>query len=311
LSEDGLKLYAEFSGYLYRKTGLYCVGKDYILEGDVNFKSGNIDFLGDVHIKGSVTEGFSVTAGGNIVVEAECDGAQLKSRKGNVIVNGGFFGKGTGSIEAPMGKVSLTLAQDLSISCKELEVSKALLHSQVEAYSLKATAKDTLVAGGRLSVFGSVILSDVGAEGSRTEISILDEQEESFRRELHALEKREEPIRTEMEGLEKRLRGVQALMKKFGTGVPARIAGEIKQVGEDYKKLRNQLMNVQSEMKMIQVELDKPRANDYVFKIRGKMIWGVHLDMFHVSQILTLSDSGREYRLVNKALESFPATSES
>ena len=63
LSADGTKLFASDSGNLVYKGGRFNVETTFSISSDIDVKTGNINFLGDVVIKGSVQEGFSVTAG--------------------------------------------------------------------------------------------------------------------------------------------------------------------------------------------------------------------------------------------------------
>ena len=65
ISADGTKLFAAESGNLVYMGGRFNVVTTFQISSDIDVKTGNINFLGDVVIKGSVQEGFSVTAGKN------------------------------------------------------------------------------------------------------------------------------------------------------------------------------------------------------------------------------------------------------
>ena len=57
LSADGTKLFAADSGNLVYKGGRFNVETTFQISSDIDVKTGNINFLGDVLIKGSVQEG--------------------------------------------------------------------------------------------------------------------------------------------------------------------------------------------------------------------------------------------------------------
>ena len=46
----------------------------YVVPGDVDFSTGNIDFIGSVKVMGSVRNGFSVKAEGNVEIMGRLEG---------------------------------------------------------------------------------------------------------------------------------------------------------------------------------------------------------------------------------------------
>jgi len=66
----------------------------YSLNNGVNYETGNIDFAGEVFVQGSIAEGFSVRAGGDVTVtETVADGAEIVSESGSVTVGRGVVGR--------------------------------------------------------------------------------------------------------------------------------------------------------------------------------------------------------------------------
>lgn len=59
---EGNKIIATIDGKPAIKNNTFKVNKLYIINGDVDIKTGNINFIGDVDVKGTVTEGMSVVA---------------------------------------------------------------------------------------------------------------------------------------------------------------------------------------------------------------------------------------------------------
>lgn len=64
LDETGHNLYSTIDGHVRVVEDKIAVEPVYEVGGDVDFASGNIDFVGDVVIRGAVTSGFKVRAGG-------------------------------------------------------------------------------------------------------------------------------------------------------------------------------------------------------------------------------------------------------
>jgi uncharacterized protein len=66
--DGGLKVYSETTGRPEAKNSIINVYEVYEVPGDVNVSTGNIEFSGDVLIKGSVAEGMRVKSGGRITL---------------------------------------------------------------------------------------------------------------------------------------------------------------------------------------------------------------------------------------------------
>lgn len=90
LSEDGLSLIAATDGHIYFAGNAFCVDSSVTVNGDVDASIGNIDFIGDVIIKGEVQDGFSivseknVTVGGNVTKSTIKAGGSITIKKGSI-----------------------------------------------------------------------------------------------------------------------------------------------------------------------------------------------------------------------------------
>ena len=77
LVNDGTELIAALDGNLRFSKGEFTVEEDLVINGDVDVSSGNIDFIGNVSIRGSVFEGYKVTSKKNITINGSVTGAEL------------------------------------------------------------------------------------------------------------------------------------------------------------------------------------------------------------------------------------------
>lgn len=78
VSEDGRRLYAATNGLLEVVGDQVSVRPDYVVDGDVDLSTGSVSFSGDVIVRGSVQPGFSVRAGGQVVVMGDVDDADVE-----------------------------------------------------------------------------------------------------------------------------------------------------------------------------------------------------------------------------------------
>ena len=92
ISEDRTELYSEVQGHVRLANGQVYVSDVYTVPKDVDNSTGNIEFAGNVHIKGNVKGGFSVIARGDVVVEGVVEDALIQAG-GQVIVRRGCRGQ--------------------------------------------------------------------------------------------------------------------------------------------------------------------------------------------------------------------------
>ncbi|MBN1577115.1 MAG: DUF342 domain-containing protein [Chitinispirillaceae bacterium] len=98
-SDDGTQLFADSAGSVIINGSLIEVVNTYIVNGDVDYSTGNIIFNGNVLINGNVPDGFEVKAEGDIIVAKIVESARLEAGR-DIVIKGGVQGKGKGLISA-------------------------------------------------------------------------------------------------------------------------------------------------------------------------------------------------------------------
>ncbi len=139
LSEDEKQVIATRKGVpMYKKgrTHLLRVDDIYTHKGDVDIKSGNIDFRGHFKIMGDVTEGMKVSADGDIEIGGSSSGAELLAG-GSIVLKGNCI-----KCKVQAGWVDLVL-KDIYIDLEEMHASveNALHASEEIAKALEAKGK--------------------------------------------------------------------------------------------------------------------------------------------------------------------------
>lgn len=81
------RLVAAISGRLNATGKLVEVIPLLVIKGDVNLKTGNIRFNGDVQVEGSVTQGMAVEAQGMVTVKGMVEGAEISARDGIITLS--------------------------------------------------------------------------------------------------------------------------------------------------------------------------------------------------------------------------------
>jgi uncharacterized protein (DUF342 family) len=85
LSVDGLTLSASVSGHLVYDKNAFTVRRVLDINADIDFNTGNIEFLSDINVRGNVGEGFKViSTGGNVTIEGGIFSGALIKAAGNI-----------------------------------------------------------------------------------------------------------------------------------------------------------------------------------------------------------------------------------
>lgn len=146
-TDDGV-LVSEIEGQVVKDGRKVNVLPIHEVNGSVDINTGNIDFVGNVIIKGDVEEGFQIEAGGNVEVRGHVSAAQIESG-GEVVIKKGFVGKEKGKIFAE-GDVKIKFIENGYVKTEgSIIVSDAVMHSRLNAGEdiIVKEAKGLLVGG--------------------------------------------------------------------------------------------------------------------------------------------------------------------
>ena len=91
LSEDGTAIYSTIDGQVEFDGRKINVSETLFFKGDIDKSTGNIKFIGNVVIEGTVLDNFVVEAGGNIEIGGTVGSATLKA-DGNILLRSGIIG---------------------------------------------------------------------------------------------------------------------------------------------------------------------------------------------------------------------------
>tara|TARA_B110000483_G_scaffold243393_1_gene332951 strand:+ start:862 stop:2481 length:1620 start_codon:yes stop_codon:yes gene_type:complete len=235
ISEDNLELRALNSGYLYREGLAISVGRLYVVQGNVSFKTGNIKYSGDVVIHGNVQANFEVIADGDITIEGEVEAARVISTNGFVHIKRGVFGKGKAFISGAKG-VRVNMAQHSEIISEGIvEFDLHLFDTKVKAEALIASGSNSLINNCDIVVYDRVACHKIGTPaGATTKIEFLNRKEEEALVKFDNLNTLYIKLQVTLEGLENRLRSMKAMLKR-ATEITQRSKDQLKKVLIEYE----------------------------------------------------------------------------
>ena len=147
--EAGCKYYASTEGNVTIEGNRLTVTPIYVVEGNLDAATGDVDFHGDVLVQGNVFAGVTVKTTGNITVNGHVETANLFAGK-DVILKNGMQGAGNGVIRAGGNVMARFIEQAQVFAGNEINTG-ALLNCEVEA------GHNVVVSGNRGTIIGGTV----------------------------------------------------------------------------------------------------------------------------------------------------------
>ncbi|MDO5293969.1 MAG: FapA family protein [bacterium] len=234
LSEDGMSMYTNVSGHVYLVDDKVFVSNIYEVLGDVNASTGNIEYDGDIHVKGNVSSGYSLKATGQIIVEGVVEGSRLEA-DGPIIIMGGIQGMNKAYIKSQLN-VTAKFIENATVEAGLHLLTETIMHSKVSAGGyVKVEGKRGLIIGGEVHAAESVTFKVAGSPMSAfTLIEVgLDPSVVTEYRTLDAEVKKEQQEFTQLTQI------LSTYRQKLATGLklnPSQVQ-TVRQIGARVKEL--------------------------------------------------------------------------
>lgn len=273
-NEDRTEIYSEVTGHASLVDGKVFVSDVYEVPADVDNSIGNVEYTGNVHVKGNVKGGFTVKAKGDVIVEGVVEDAWIEAG-GQIIVKRGIHGKGKGRLIAE-GNIICQFIENAIVSSGGFIETDSILHSQVSAYSeIHASGKKGFITGGVIRAGALVEAQTIGSEmGSVTRVEVGTDPNKKER-----FQQLKKIINEKSEELEKMKTILATYTKKLQSGEqlqPERM-GYVQKLAYAYKALKEELEPFKAEYSSIQKEL--MLANGAKIQIRKTIFSGVTISI--------------------------------
>ncbi len=168
LVDGDTQIIAAVDGNLVYKNGSFCVEETLLINGDVEVATGNVDFIGDIVIKGSVFEGFRVTSKRKITINGTVTGAEL-SADGDIFVKIGIIN----STVTCKSNVKLGFCENSRIQCEGNVESASFVGGEVFAGQKMIASGKGVIMGGKYTALDGVEASVIGSDKYvKTEITL-------------------------------------------------------------------------------------------------------------------------------------------
>jgi uncharacterized protein (DUF342 family) len=275
VSDDNETIISDINGRVVMTNGLISVEPVYIVDGDVNLKTGNIIFLGTVVVNGNIEDGFSVKASGNIEISGTVAKSDLDA-EGDIVIRQGINAKGEGHIHA--GKsVWARFIQNANVSAGNMVIaSDGIINSQVDAASrIICQGKRAAIMGGRLRACEEINAKVLGNPTSGTETICEVGFDPKSKEELDRLQT-EKDITTKL--LDEAKLNIQALIniKQHRKSLPDDKELYLKELMDNRNKLATDLKKAEEDIRKIQDYLGNLKARGKV-SVSSRVYPGVRI----------------------------------
>jgi uncharacterized protein (DUF342 family) len=259
VAEDEVTILSNINGQVMLTNGKINVQPIYTVKGDVNLRTGNIIFLGTVIITGSVDDGFSVKATGNIEVHGTVEKAELDA-EGDIIVNQGINGKGSGVVRAGRSVWARFIENAQVEAGNMVSVADGIINSRVDAAKrIVCQGKRAHIVGGRLRAAEEISAKILGSPVSGTETILEVGFDPKSKSELEKFHKLRTSSRKELEEVRLNLRTLVNI-KKERKSLPEDKEADMQDLIDrrdtlmkDYKKAEEKIAQIQQHLEGIKI----------------------------------------------------------
>ena len=275
---DGGRVIASCDGRFQVTADSFWVDEVLDILGDVDLRVGNIDFPGDVVIRGEIRDGFTVKAGKSILCTGVIGAARIECG-GDLVSQRGIVGREKAVIKAG-GAVEAKFLEGCALDADgPVRVRTSILGSTVHTKDRLEMGERGIIIGGIIKAQNGVLAAQIGTErGPRTEIHCgID-----FRVEQKLVWIRDRNI-----ALAFKLREIDAKMK---TGPKVReVLSPLRE------KIKAAIHQLNESARALVSGLDRNEGADV--SVRGSVHPGTYIEICHVSYFVTRPRSFLSFRL--------------
>jgi len=252
-------LYATCDGHVTMVDGKVMVDSVLVIGQDIDYATGNIDFVGNVIIHGNVNSGFKVQATGDIEIKGFIESAQVIAG-GSIQVKGGITSGSKGLVKAGQDVYARFIENSTVEAGGDIWVRDSIMQSVVRSGgSIKVTDRKAIIVGGIIQAYNLVeskVLGSQLATQTIVEVGI----NPHFREEYHNLIKAKTEKKKIYDNLSQSLQSFQR------SGVSLENLSDKKRLTlikmlDEFKKLRQEIASYEERLSFLEAEFEKTQSS--------------------------------------------------
>lgn len=216
LAEDGCTILAACNGEVLLQGNKISV-EPVREEKGVNIKTGHIDFMGTVIVRGNVEDGFNIKADGNVEIFGSVGSCRIEAG-GDIIISQGFVGRHIGEVITKK-TVWAHHVENAKIKAEYVIVNDSIINSEVQASKkIVLRGKRAQISGGHLIATEEITAKTMG-NSSGVETILEAGTDPKSKNRLIELQTSQKQLVTELEEVEKEISHLEE-QKKVRRALP-------------------------------------------------------------------------------------------
>lgn len=256
LDAERQKLYAAIDGLVtITEQDRINVFPVFEVNGDVDYSVGNIDFVGNVVIRGNVLSGFKVRAAGDIRIVGGVEAAEVIS-DGSIEITAGVMGTGKGLVKAAKN-VKCSFIQEGNVEAGDtILATQSIMHSTVRAGKrVECMGAKGLIVGGLVQAGEHIkarVIGNTTSTPTVLEVGVLPE----LRNEMSELRVRLRELTANADKSDKALKLLDQMaaagqLSPDKAAMRTRLAATRKQMKEEMAEIRERILEIEKSLEDI------------------------------------------------------------
>ncbi len=233
LSEDGLSLYAALDGQPHLDAlGNVTVNPELVIDGDVDFETGNIDFKGNILVKGAVKEGFVIK--GVSLTAQEIEGSRVDIT-GDLCVSSGI----TDAKISAQGNIHAKFINQCEIGCfGDLVIQKEIIDSSIAVSGAVENSSGHIITS-KIAAKAGIEAGNVGTDASKpATLKVgVDEHADHL---IQQIDRALEESKTRLKDMKEKIKTIEEQDQD--------LYGLITQKAQEQEQARNEIKNLKDAM---------------------------------------------------------------
>ncbi len=264
-SADRNMFISRFDGIPVIEGGTVTINQAYVVEGDLNFKTGDINFDGNLVVTGNVDSGATAEASGDVQVNGFVQNGTVLAG-GRVIVDNGIVTGKTGRIRAGMGVQAGFIENSTVRTPGDIVVMESVINSHLQCGGIARCEEGKGIVRGGIIECRALECENLGIhDGNTTEIHAgIDFSYESELKDITAM----------LEDLENNYGEIRKEIKTVKYDKSIKIGSQDKE--EKLEELKRKQEAVEAQLNVMKAKLDTAKENKPVLqpgyvKVNGEL----------------------------------------
>jgi len=251
----------------------FWVNEVFEIYGDVDYRTGNISFPGDIIIHGRVNDGFKVESGGSIFCKGTLDASEVVCEE-NLVIDRGIIGRKKGKVKVG-GITNAKYIENCYVESQDsIYIKTGILHSVIHTLNKLEMGMESIIVGGKIFAQNGVIAQQIGTKmGIKTEIVCGTD---------YTIQQKLEWIKDKTVELALKLGQIEEIIKSGDSNN--------KKLLETRDKIINSIHKLNKATKTLMLHLNKNESAEIV--VKGIVFPGVYIEICHISYIVPRNMEG-------------------